>query len=97
MNELVLFQTTLIAAAFVVFLIKTAHYMATIRRKSIINWFYFNFYSIVNSQTEESERAKRLQNKLTVIMTILVLIVFFSLVINWSLQIYFPQLVSHTS
>ena len=89
-----LFERTVIASAAILLLAKTIHYSLTIRRKNLINWFYFNFYSIVNSQTEYSEKAKRVQNKFTVSIVLLILLLVSSLLINKVLELYFPAVLS---
>ena len=88
------FQITVFAFAVTLVMAKTFHYAVTIRRKNVINWFYFNFYSVVNSQTEESERAKRLQNKFTMSIVLLTLLMVSSIFITRVLEIYFPGLLS---
>jgi len=88
------FQIIVFACAVRLVLAKTIHYAVTIRRKNVINWFYFNFYSVVNSQTEESERAKRLQNKFTMSIVLLTLLMVSSIFITRVLEIYFPGLLS---
>jgi hypothetical protein len=92
MRDFFLFQIIIIAAASMLSLVKTVHYTLTIRRKNLLNWFYFNFYSIVNSQTEQTERAKKIQNKFTLFIVVLLLIVLSSIFINKALQHYFPDI-----
>src|SRR5258706_3729435 len=94
MNDFLLFQIIIIATASLLSLVKTVHYTITIRRKNLLNWFYFNFYSIVNSQSEQSEKAKKTQNKFTVFIVVLLLIVLSSILINKALQTYFPDIFS---
>jgi hypothetical protein len=87
---LFMFPRTVVTCAGLLVLAKTIHYSLTIRRKNLINWFYFNFFSIVNSQTEEGEKAKRLQNKLTISIMLLIILTVSSFFITRVLERFFP-------
>ncbi len=68
-------------------IIKTRHFVKHIRHKKLVNWFYFNRYSIALSSTQESAAAKKKQNAYTfnICMALLVLVVMFYLQILFML------------
>ena len=82
MNELSILERIIIAAVIVLILIKTAHFFKRIRRKNLFNWFYFNTYSIIGSQSPKSAKAKKTQNAFTLILAVLILIALIIVFLN---------------
>lgn len=60
----------LLLAIFGIFMVlKTFHFWAFIKRRNVITWFYFGAPAIRNSTSPKSAEAKRMQNRLTFIIS----------------------------
>jgi uncharacterized integral membrane protein len=82
MNVLSLSQVIIMSILVLLILIKTAHYFKKIRHRRLSNWIYFSTNSIYNSQSQETVKAKRMQNAFTIIVTILLFVTLLIELIN---------------
>jgi hypothetical protein len=55
-------------------LLKTRYFSSSCGRKTIRRWFYFSKYEIINARSVEIEIARQKQNRLTVCMLVLSLL-----------------------
>jgi hypothetical protein len=68
MNNLPTTVIVILTTALVLFFIKTIHFLIATHHKKLLNWFYFNKYSINTSHNFQSATAKKTQNILTLIL-----------------------------
>jgi hypothetical protein len=74
MNYLYTAEIVTMMVLWVLIIVKTIHFLKTTHRRKILNWFYFNKYSIYDSHNSKSAKAKKTQNILTVILAFLLVI-----------------------
>jgi hypothetical protein len=70
----------------IVFVSKTVHFVARIKRKKLFYWFYFDSDSIVNSRSLQSAKAKKLQNIFSVLLFIFVLVTALVALLNYQME-----------
>lgn len=70
MTSFVPYLTIAITVLAIIIGLKTVHFYRHIKRKKLKYWFYFSHNAIINSSNSLSEKAKKFQNKYTLLLTI---------------------------
>ena len=74
MSNFIILPIIIAAALVALVTYKTLHFFANIHRKKLRYWLYFDKSNILNSMSVASERSKRIQNQLSLIAMILVVL-----------------------
>ena len=64
------------AVLLILIILKTVLFSSSTSNKSLYKWFYFGQHNIYNSRSEKSRQAKLLQNRLTIIIFIVLIVDF---------------------